>query len=165
MTFTWKFDYSNESMKKKSYKSGEKSLETECVKDRICKVFKFMSFIVCFIGFSVFSYQIFDNFAKGTTLISTSVIKSPNGLLEFPTLLLCNSSAYKEKTLNTTLDGYKSNTMSLKDVVIDAFMVNRDPNAGVLGATLIPIMDKAKEVLTMTHGTCVIFDLKIKVLF
>ena len=55
--------------------------------------------------------------------------------------------------------------MSLKDVVIDAFMVNRDPNAGVLGATLIPIMDKAKEVLTMTHGTCVIFDLKIKVLF
>ena len=165
MTFTWKFDHSIESMKKKSNKAGEKSLETECVKDRICKVFKLLSFIVCFIGFSVFSYQIFDNFAKGTTLISTSVIKSADGLLEFPIILLCNSSAYKEQTLNTSLDGYKSNTMNLKDVVIDAFLVTRDRDEGVLDNKLIPIMDKAKEVLTMTHGTCVIFDLKIKVIF
>ena len=165
MAFTWKFDYYNENMKKKSNKAVGKSLDTEYVKDRICKVFKFMSFIVCFIGFSVFSYQIFDNFAKGTTLISTSVIKSANGLLEFPIILLCNSSAYKEQTLNTSLDGYKSNTMSLKDVVIDAFLVTRDPDAGVLDNKLIPIMDEAKEVWTMTHGTCVIFDLKIKVIF
>ena len=165
MAFTWKFDYSNENIKKKRNKAGEKSLDTEYVKDRICKVFEFMSFIVCFIGFSVFSYQIFDNFAKGTTLISTSVIKSANGLLEFPIILLCNSSAYKEQTLNTTLDGYKRNTMSLKDAVIDAFLVTRDPDAGVLDNKLISIMEKAKEVLTMTHGTCIIFDLKIKVLF
>ena len=157
MAFTWKFDRSNENSKKK---------DAVCDKTRarICKVFKLVSFTFCSIGFLLTSLAVFYNFANGTTVISTIVAPSPNNLLEFPPILICNSSAYKEQILNTSLDVFKSNTMSLKDALIDAYLVRRNPGEGALTDVMLPsIKENAKEILTLTHGTCMLIDLKIKV--
>ena len=157
MTFTWKFDHSKENKMKLDNKS-------EQVRDKVCKVFKFASFTFCLIGFLLTSLAVFHNFSNGTTVISTIVDKSPNDMLELPIILICNASAYKEQTLNTSIHGYRRNTMSIKDALIEAFLVRRDQDEGVLDNKLISIMERANEVFTMTHGICIMFDLQTKVI-
>ena len=153
MSFKWKFDNSKDSMKKKDKKS-------EQVRDKVCRIFCIVSFTVCLIAFVLTSLAVFYNFIYGTTVISTS--KPPNKLLELPIILLCNSSAYKEKDLNMSIDAFKKNTMNIDDALIEAFLVNMDKS--ILDNKLVSVMNEAKEVFTMTHGTCIMFDLKIKVI-
>ena len=140
-------------------------MKSEYVKDRICEIFKVSSVVLCLVGFALTSSMVFYNFINCTTVISTTVVPSPSGSLEMPILLICNSSAYKEQILDTKLDAFKKNTMSLEDALIDASLVIQNPGASILENRIVSVTKDAKEISTLTHGRCMIFDLKRKVCY
>ena len=142
---------------------GKKDTKSDQARDIISKGYNFLCVTLCLVGFSLTSFWVFVNFINCTTLVSTTVVPSPDESLELPILFICNSSAYKEQILDTSLNGFKNNTMRLEDVLIDAFEVFRDPGGGILDNNIASVNHKAKEILTLTHGTCIIFDLKVKV--
>ena len=67
------------------------------------------------------------------------------------------------KAFNTKLDAFKKNTMSLEDALIDASLVIQNPGASILENRIVSVTKDAKEISTLTHGRCMIFDLKRKV--
>ena len=138
-------------------------MKSQYMKDRFCEIFRLTSIILCLVGFALTSSMVFYNFINCTTVISTTVVPSPSGSLEMPILLICNSSAFKEQILDTSLDGFKKNTMSLEEALIDAFLVIRNPGKSILENTIVSLTKDAREILTLTHGRCMIFDLKRKV--
>ena len=92
---------------------NKKDVATE---GKVCLVFKFIIYTVCLIFFFANSYAIFKNFASNTTIKSQRVVPPVDGYLESPTLLICNSTPYKEPILFTDQENFKNNTM--RDAVL-----------------------------------------------
>ena len=134
----------------------------DTMQDKACKLMKFSACIICFLCFIANSYMIFLDFANNTTIISTTVIPSPGDVLESPTLLLCNTSAFKQPDLYTSLDGYKNNTMGLNDFLIDVLFV-KGTLTNFFNVKPVSIKESVKEIETMFHGTCFLIDKKLQV--
>ena len=129
----------------------------------ICKVIRYTGYIVCLSLFGLSSFAIFRAYTSKTTIKSTKVEPSPYHLLDSPTILVCNSSAYKEQTLPTTMASYRNNTMSKKDVLLEAYHVT-DTTKGLLHYKPRPISDDFKEIATIFHGNCIIYEKQLQVI-
>ena len=141
-----------------------KNMENETdTRGLMCKVIKFMSYLICLSFFFANSFAIFQNFASDIKIRSTKVVPSPGGVLDSPTVLLCNSSAYKKAIIPTTLEDYKNQTMTLDDFLVDAFMIKHEKE-GFLSYQPISIKHNFKEIATMFRGTCIMLDKRFKVI-
>ena len=129
----------------------------------ICKVIRYTGYIVCLSLFGLSSFAIFRAWANKTTIKSTKVEPSPYNLLDSPTILVCNSSAYKEQILPTTMDSYRNNTMNKKDALLEAYHVT-DTSKGLLHYKPRPISDDFKEIATIFHGNCIIYEKQLQVI-
>ena len=138
----------------------KKDLATE---GKVCFVFKFIIYTVCLIFFFANSYAIFKNFASNTTIKSQRVVPPIDGYLESPTLLICNSTPYKEPILFTDQENFKNNTMSKDKFFVDAFVV-KNGSQGLLNWKLMSIKESVKEISTFFHGTCIMIDGKWQVI-
>ena len=147
----------------KTAKYGNKdTINNAKATDKTWKILKFISYAICLFFFFTMTFAVFQTFAKGTMIKSTSVLPAPGGYLRSPTVLVCNSSAYKEPVIYTSRDGFKNNTMSMDDFLIDALVV-KNASAGVLSFKPSSIKESVKEIATMFHGTCIIVKNEIKV--
>ena len=124
---------------------------------KICKVMSCLACVVCFV---LNSFAIFQDFIKGTTIISTRVVS--HQWLSSPLLVLCNSTPFKESILNTNLEDYKNNTLRFDDVLEDVLFV-KDASQNALGSKPVSIKGRVREVQTMIHGNCFIIDSKMQV--
>ena len=129
----------------------------------ICKVIRYTGYIVCLSLFGLSSFAIFRAYTSKTTIKSTKVEPSPYDLLDSPTILVCNSSAYKVQTLPTTMASYRNNTMNKKDVLLEAYHVT-DTTKGLLDYKPSTIKDDFKEIATIFHGNCIIYEKQLKVI-
>ena len=122
-------------------------------KNEISYIIQFIIIISCVILFVFNSYAIFVEFERDPTIISTKVEKSPDRSLQYPLILICNESAFKEPVMSTDFDGYRNNTMALDDFLIDIIYLE---NAGHAISDVEPesIKHKIEEVFTAFHGTC-----------
>ena len=130
----------------------------------IWKIVQFLIYSVCLVLFFASSWATFLNFSSNVKIRSTKVVTSPGDVLESPTLVVCNSSAFKQPKLPTTLAGYKNNTMSLSEFLVDAYIVT-DTRAGILSFQPSLITDTVKEVTTMFHGTCIMIEKRFQVTY
>ena len=130
---------------------------------KVCLVFKIIIYTVCLIFFVANSYAIFKNFASNTTIKSQRVLPPADGYLESPTLLICNSTPYKEPILFTDQENFKNNTMSKDEFFVDAFVV-KNGSQGLLNWKLMSIKESVKEISTFFHGTCIMIDEKWQVI-
>ena len=129
-----------------------------------CKVVKSVIYSVCLVLFFGSSWATFQNFSSNIKIRSTKVVPSPGDVLESPTLVVCNSSAYKENKVPTTLAGYKNNTMNLRDFLVNAYTVT-NTKAGVLSYKPSLITDTIKEITTMFYGTCIMIEKRFQVTY
>ena len=147
-----------------SSRSSIKNIEEKAdARGTMCKIIKLMTYLFCFSLFIANSFAIFQNFASDIKIRSTKVMPSPDGVLESPTLLLCNSSAYKEAIIPNTFEDYKNQTMTLNDFLVDAFMIKQQKE-GILSYQPISIKQHFKEIVTMFRGTCILLDKRFKVI-
>ena len=133
--------------------SEEKGLRGKNAQDQLYLMLRLLVYITCIVFFVINSYAIFRDFMSNPTIISTKVVKSPNKLLEFPSFLICNESSFKNPTLLTDYEGYKNNTMSLDDFLVE-MKFGRDLGRAVLEGKLKSIKGTVQEVLTAFHGAC-----------
>ena len=146
----------------KSFLSEKKTFPGMNVQDHFYLMLRVLVYITCIIFFVMNSYAIFENYWSNPTIISTQVIKSPNRLLEFPSILMCNESAFRTPVMVTDYSGYKNNTMRLDDFLMD-MKFGRDLGKAVLKAQLKSIKGNIQEVLTAFHGTCFLSQERIQV--
>ena len=152
----------NENAQGMSKDKGTTIAKNTNVQENACKYIKLVCLIICLLCFFANSYAIFKDFASGRTIISTTVLPSPDGLMESPYILICNSSAYKEPVLYMDSDSFRNNTMGVNEVLIDVILAKR-ANEGTLNIETISIKEKVKIIATMFQGTCLIIDEKLKV--
>ena len=133
-------------------------------KNAISSIIKFIIIISCVILFVFNSYAIFIEFDSDPIIISTKVEKSYDRSLQYPLILICNESAFKEPVMSTDFDGYRNNTMALDDFLIDIIYLE---NAGHAISDVEPesIKHKIEEVFTAFHGTCFLVRENNKVSF
>lgn len=132
-------------------------------KNALFSILQFIIIISCVILFVLNSYAIFIEFIRDPTIISTKVEKSPDRSLQYPLILICNESAFKEPVMSTDIDGYRNDTMALEDFLIDIITVK---NAGqaILDVKPRSIKQNIEELFTAFHGTCFLVREKIKVI-
>jgi hypothetical protein len=82
--------------------------------------------------------------------------------LEFPSILICNEHAFKKPAVVTDYEGYKNNTLSLDDFLVD-MKFGKNLGGAVLDAKLRSIKGHVQEVLTAFHGTCFLSQEKLQV--
>ena len=128
----------------------------------ICRVIKVSSYVICLSLFMFSSFNIFKSYAENITIKSTKI--SPNDIIETPTLLLCNSTAYKKQSLPTSMASYQNNTMKMEDVLANAYFI-ANTNIGLLSYNPSPIMGDVKEIATIFHGNCIISKERFKVIY
>ena len=130
----------------------------------ICKVVKSVIYSVCLVLFFASSWATFLNFSSNVKIKSTKVVESPGDVLDSPTIVVCNSSAYKQPKVPTTLAEYKNNTMSLSEFLVDAYFV-KNAAEGVLSFRPSVITETVKEITTMFHGTCIMIEKRFQVTY
>ena len=146
----------------KKFSSEKKEYRGKNVQDHFYLMLRFMVYMTCIILFVWNSIAIFRDFLNNPTIISTSVVKSHNRRLEFPSILICNQSAFKQPVMVTDYAGYKNNTLRLDDFLVD-MKFGKNIGAAVLDPKLTSIKGNIKEVLTAFHGTCYLSQEKIQV--
>ena len=126
-------------------------------------ILRFIIVIGCVISFILNSYAIFRDFLSNPIIVSTKVLKSPDGSLPFPLIVICNESAFKQPIMTTDFDGYSNNTLALNDFLIDILTL-KDAGHAVTKAKPISIKHTIEELFTAHHGTCFRFNVKTKVI-
>ena len=130
--------------------------------DILCRLIRVSSYFICLGLFLANTFAIFQTFASDIKIRSTKVVSAPEGFLESPTILVCNTSAYKEQILHTNWDEYRNNTIKLNDILVDALVIH-DAGHGPLSFQPISIKDSVKEIATMLYGNCLMIDKHIRV--
>ena len=155
--------YQRSNLKPKLFSPEKKQFRSKNVQENFYLTLRLTVYIACIIFFVMNSYAIFRDFLSNPTIISTTVIKSPNRLLEFPSILICSEQAFKTPVMVTDYEGYKNNTISLDDFLL---YINFDSNlaANVLDVTHTSIKENVTEVLTAFHGTCFLSQEKLQVI-
>ena len=98
------------------------------------------------------------------TIVSTKVLKSPDGKLPFPLIMICNESAFKQPIMATDFDGYRNNTLALNEFLIDILSL-KDAGHAIIKAKPISIKHTVEALFTAFHGTCYLFNVETKVSF
>ena len=140
----------------------KKEFRGKNVEDHFYFLLNVMAYLTCIICFVMNSYAVFQGFLSNPTIISTKVIKSPKGTLEFPSILICNETAFKVPVMVTDYYGYKNNTLSLDDFLVDIKMA-RNVKESILNTKLVSLKGAIKEISTMFHGTCFLYQEKLQV--
>ena len=125
-------------------------------------ILRFIIVIGCAVLFALNSYAIFRDFLSNPTIISTKVLKSTDGTLAFPWILICNESSFKQPIMATDFDGYRRNTMALNDFLIDILLLY-DAGESIIKAKPTSIKHSIEEIFTAFHGTCFLVKENIKV--
>ena len=87
--------------------------------------------LICVALFIANSYVIFKQFASHNTILAAKYIEEET--LRFPTLIICNASAYKNpKFPDFRLDSYLNNTIALSDFLIAITQPDKNGEAGVI---------------------------------
>ena len=132
-------------------------------RDNICRVIRCVGYAICLSLAMVNSWAIFQSYIGNIKVRSTKVVPSPGNVLDSPTILVCNSTAYKNQILPTTTANYKENTMNMSDFLAEAMLVKDAERKGVLSLRPKSIKEKVREVETMFQGTCIILEETIQV--
>ena len=127
-------------------------------------ILRFIIIIGCVISFILNSYAIFRDFMSNPIIVSTKVLKSPDGSLLFPLIMICNESAFKQPIMATDFHGYQNNTLALNDFLIDILSL-KDAGHAIIKAKPISIKHTIEELFTAFHGTCFMFRVETKVRF
>ena len=128
----------------------------------IFRIAKILSYILCLSLFTAGSMAVFKNFSSGAKIRSAKVIPPDAGVLDSPVILVCSSSAYKEPIMPFTFESFKNNTLSLRDMIVDAFLITNARN-GPLAYNPNRITDHVKEISTMFYGNCILIEKTFKV--
>ena len=128
----------------------------------IFKVIKFSSYFICLSLFVISSLGIVRNYVSSIKIKSASVVPSPNGILGSPTVVLCNSTAFKEQILPSSWISYQNNTMRMKDALLKAYHV-KNTTHGLFDYDPTPILHEAREMATLFHGTCIVSEKRLQV--
>jgi hypothetical protein len=140
----------------------KRDFQSKKVEDHVHFMLVLAVYITCIIFFVANSFAIFQGFLSNPTIISTKVVKSPSRLLEFPSILICNEKPFKTSGMITDYLGYKSNTLSLEEFLVD-MKFGKNIGQAVLNVTLKSIKGTLQEVLTAFHGTCFLSQEKLQV--
>ena len=127
-------------------------------------ILRIIIIIGCVISFILNSYAIFRDFMSNPIIVSTKVLKSPDGSLLFPLIMICNESAFKQPIMATDFHGYQTNTLALNDFLIDILSL-KDAGHAIIKAKPISIKHTIEELFTAFHGTCFMFKVETKVSF
>ena len=92
---------------------------------------KLCAALICVALFIANSYVIFKQFASHNTILAAKFVEEDT--LRFPTLIICNASAYKNpKFPDFRLDSYLNNTIALSDFLIAITQPDKNGEAGVI---------------------------------
>ena len=87
--------------------------------------------LICVALFIANSYVIFKQFASHNTILAAKFVEEDK--LRFPTLIICNASAYKNpKFPDFRLDSYLNNTIALSDFLITITQPDKNGEAGII---------------------------------
>ena len=126
-------------------KSTSDSLEEENVNPRSCIYMQFPQWtseksslaikssaaFICVALFIANSYVIFKQFASHNTILAANYIVEDT--LKFPTLIICNASAYKNPEFpDFRLGSYLNNTIALSDFLIAITQPDKNKEAGCM---------------------------------
>ena len=125
-------------------------------------ILRFIIVIGCVILFALNSYAIFRDFLSDPIIISSKILKSKDGTTEFPMILICNESAFKQPIMATDFDGYRRNTMALDDFLIDILLL-KDAGNSIIKAKPRSLKHSIEEIFTAFHGMCFVVKENIKV--
>ena len=132
-------------------------------RENICRAIRCVGYGICLSLAIVNSWAIFQSYICNIKVRSTKVVPSPGNVLDSPTILVCNSTAYKNQILPTTTANYKENTMNMSDFLVEAMVVKDAGRKGVLSLRPKSIKEKVREVATMFQGTCIMLEETIQV--
>ena len=103
----------------------------EWTSEKSSLVIKSCAAFICVALFIANSYVIFKQFASHNTILATNYIEEEK--LRFPTLIICNASAYKNpKFRDFSLESYLNNTISLSDFLIAITQPDKNGESGVI---------------------------------
>ena len=125
------------------------------------KVTKALIVIVCLLGFTMNSYFIFDNYAKGKTIISTDLQPAENNMLSSPSILICGKMSFEKTELNMNSSDYIENSLKLDEFLGFAMLLD----GKTLDAELKNVTDQFRPFYTIYYGTCHLLDLNVMVNF
>ena len=87
--------------------------------------------LICVALFIANSYVIFKQFASHNTILAAKYIEEET--LRFPTLIICNASAYKNPEFpDFRLGSYLNNTIALSDFLIAITQPDKNKEAGCM---------------------------------
>ena len=141
------------------------------------KIFKIFTFAVCLTAFLWNSFVIINEFVEDKTIISSDIIEKD--LLQLPTIVICNASAYKSKEIKSfSLENYLNNTIKLTDFLVsvrdlgnndgDAVCINNEKNGIELytaNSNRKPSTFKVESIYSLYRGHCFAFTYNKKVIF
>ena len=88
---------------------------------------KLVTTIACIIGFALNSMVIFRHFVEDKTI--TSINKELHHDIYFPSLTLCNDTAFKRRVVSfdgLQIDNFENNTIVLKDLIWGVYSTSND---------------------------------------
>ena len=124
---------------------------------------KITIYVICIILFGLNSFAIFTDFLANPTILSTKVNQSPGGILDLPTILLCDDSTFNnEKNQETNTYGNNNDSMKLEDFLPAAFVLN-GVGQDISNIPYYSIREDFREIVTAFHGSCFIGPEKLNV--
>ena len=100
-----------------------------------------LCFLLCLYLFLKNAYTSYDSYMQGFTLTSTSIQPFENGMMDFPTIAVCDKFAYKNSSkVMLSFEDYRDNTFDPNDylqlvewvISIDGEKENLDEDTGRL---------------------------------
>ena len=76
-------------------------------RENICRAIRCVGYGICLSLAMVNSWAIFQSYIGNIKVRSTKVVPSPGNVLDSPTILVCNSTAYKNQILQTATKNTK----------------------------------------------------------
>ena len=119
-------------------------------------------YLICIVCFVLNSFAIFKDYLINPTIISTKISKTTGGLLDFPTILICNDTVDKDTATENEFSGNFSDNLKLEDLLIDIHFL-KDAGHDFLKANSSSIKQNFKKLFTAFHGGCFISREKFKV--
>lgn len=125
-------------------------------------VLKIAIYVICIILFGFNSFAIFTDFLANPTILSTKVTQSPGGLLDLPTILLCDDSTVNDENQEASSIGNSNGTLILEDVLPAAFVL-KGVAEGFSMSDSYSIRENFREIVTAFHGSCFVGPEKLNV--
>lgn len=125
-------------------------------------VLKIAIYVICIILFGFNSFAIFTDFLANPTILSTKVTQSPGGLLDLPTILLCDDSTVNDENQEASSIGNSNGTLILEDVLPAAFVL-KGVAEGFSMSNSYSIRENFREIVTAFHGSCFVGPEKLNV--